>query len=97
MKDKLLLLFIMRESGVTVNDTPNIHFTDPTSNDHCISFAKSELKMPLHINGTFSLFHTRKATVNEILSFEKIFITPDLQHWNPYFTSYGINDRSMLK
>ena len=33
-EDNLLPPFIMRESGATVNDTPKIHCTDPTSNDH---------------------------------------------------------------
>ena len=64
MEDNLLPLFIMRESGATVNDTPEIHCTDPTSNYHFITFSDSELKIPLHINGTFSIFHTMRPTAN---------------------------------
>ena len=91
MDDNLLPPFIMLESGATVNDTPTIHCTDPTSNDHCINFSNSDLKIPLHINSIFYFFHTRRPTADELQSYEKIFITPDRQHWNPYFTSYELN------
>ena len=96
MEDNLLPLFIMRESGASVNDTPKIHCTDPISNDDCITSSKSELKIPLHINDKFYFFHTRKPTAKELHSCENIFITPDCQHWNPYCTLYEINEKSML-
>ena len=86
----------MCESGATVNDTLNIHWTDPTSRYHCIIFSGSKLKIPLHINGTFSFFHTRRTNADELQSCEKIFITPDCQHWNPYHKYYELNDRSIL-
>ena len=97
MEDNLLLPFIMLESGATVNDTPKIHFTDITSKDHCITFADSELKIPLHINGKITFFHIRRPISDELPSYEKIFITPDRRNWYPYYTSYELNERSMLK
>ena len=96
MEDNLIPPFIMREIGGTLNDTPKIHCTDPTSKDHCIKFSDSELKIPLHINSTFFFFNKRRPTSDELQSCEKIFITPDLQHWNPCCTSYELNERSML-
>ena len=95
MEDDSLPPFIMRESGATVNDTPKIHCTDSTSKYHCTTFAESELKIPFHINGTFYLFHIRRPNSDELQSCDKIFITPECQHWNPYCTSYDINDRYM--
>ena len=86
----------MSESGATVNDTPHIHCTDPNSKDQCITFSNSELKIPFRINGTFSFFRTRRPTADELQSCENIFITTD-SHWNPYCTSYELNDISMLK
>ena len=91
MEYNLLPPFIMREIGSTVNDTPKIHCTDITSKDHCITFSNSELKISLHINGTFSLFRTRRPTADELQSCEKIFIIPNRQHWNPYCKSYDLN------
>ena len=96
MEDNLLPPFIMRESGSTVNDTPKIHCTDPPSNDHCITFADRDLKIPLHINGKSYFFHTRRRTADALQSFENIFITTKRQHWNPYCTSYDINEISLL-
>ena len=64
MENNLLPPFIMCESGTTVNDTPKICCTDPTSNYHCVTFSDSELKIPLHINGTFSFFHTRETNAD---------------------------------
>ena len=86
----------MRESGATVNYTLKIHCNYPTSNDHCITFSESELNISLLINGTFSFFHTRKPTDDEIHLCEKISITPNRQHWNTYYTLYELNERSML-
>lgn len=96
MHENLLPPFILRESGATVNDTAKIHCNDPDTDDHCISFQDSELKIPLQLNGTFSFFHTRKPTENELSSCDKIFITPDTDHWNPYCTSFALNEQSML-
>ena len=91
MGNNLLLPFIMRESGATVNDTPNIHCTGPTLKDHYITFSNSELKIHLHINVTFFFFHIRRPTDDELQSYEKIFITPNLQHCNTYWTLYDLN------
>lgn len=96
MHDNLIPPFILRESGALVNDTPKIHCADPTSDDHCISFSDSTLRIPLRLNGTFSYFHTRKPTEEDLQTCDKIFITPDRQHWNPYCTSYEKNERSMI-
>ena len=91
MEDNLIPPFIMHESGDTVNDTPKIHCTNPTSNDHSIIFSDSELKIPLHINGKFSFFHISMPTDDELQSCEKIFITPDRHNYNPCCTSYELN------
>ena len=96
MEDNLIPPFIMRESGGTVNDTPNVHCTDPTLKDHCITFSGIELKIPLHINGTFFFFHKMRPTADELQSCENIFIATYLQHWNTYCTLYERNERYML-
>ena len=96
MRDNLIPPFIVRESGATVNDTAKIHCEDPSPDHHCIIFADSDLRIPLNLNGTFSFFHTRMPTQEELQDCEKIFITPDNETWNPYCTSFELNERSML-
>ena len=96
MEDNLLPPLIMHEIGGTVNYTLKMHCTDSTSNDHFVTFSNSELKIPLHINGKFSFFHTRRPTAGELQLCENIFTTPDRHHWNPYCTLYELNERDML-
>ena len=96
MYNNLVPPFILRESGATVNDTAKIHCKDPTNNDHCITFEDCDLRIPLQLSGTFSYFHTRKPTQDELQTCDKVFITPDRQHWNPYCTSFALNEHSML-
>ena len=38
MENNLIPPFIMREAGITVNDTPKIQIEEPTDNDHAIIF-----------------------------------------------------------
>ena len=96
MQHNLLPPFIMRAGGVTVNDTAKIHCNDPSINDHCVSFPGSNLRIPLHLKGTFSYFHTRLPTVEELHGCDKCFITPDSSDWNPSCTSFENNERAML-
>ncbi len=96
LEDNLIPPFIMQQGGVDVNDVPKIHCQDPSPSDHCIRFKNHELKIPLKLNGTFSFFHTRTPTDDELKSCDKIFITPDSSHWNPYCSSFEKNEESML-
>ena len=86
----------MRAAGVTLNDTPKIHSKDPIIDDHCITFEDSDLRIPLHLSGVFSYFHTRKTTLPEIHDCPKFFLTPDVNDWNPHCQSFETNERSML-
>ena len=92
MEYNLLPPFIMREIGSTVNDTPKIHCTDITSKDHCITFSKIDMKIPLHINSTFYIFHKMRPTADEIQSCEKILIPSNHQHCNTYCILYELNE-----
>ena len=50
----LLPPFLMRQGGVTVDEKPNIHCPDPTSNNYNISFQDNDLRIPLQLNGIYS-------------------------------------------
>ena len=53
MNHNLLPPFILRQRGITVNDTAKIHCSDPSTDDHCIIFPENELRIPLKLNGIF--------------------------------------------
>ena len=77
LRNNLILPFVMRAAGVTLNETPNIHSKDPTIDDHCITFEDSDLRIPQQLKGVFSYFHTRKPTLSELHECPKLFLTPD--------------------
>ena len=99
MDHNLIPPFIMRAGGVTVRDTAKIHCKYPTRDDHCIRFGtgtENDLRIPLQLFGTFSYFHTRTPTEEELFECDKLFLTPDASDWNPHCTSFEQNERAML-
>lgn len=94
--NNLIPPFIMREGGVIVNEKAKIHCDDPTTDDHCIRFRNNDLCIPLKLTGTFSFFHSRRPIDSELMSCDKIFVTPDSSEWNPYCESFSLNEESML-
>ena len=96
LEHNLIPPFIMREAGLTVNDTPKIHTPNPDPSDHSISFPSSNLLVPLQLWGTFSYFPSRMPTSEEIHSCDKLFLTPDGTNWDPYSTHFALNEESML-
>ena len=83
--------FILKPGGVTVNDVPKIYCDDPTIDDHCIIFPNIELCIPLQLIGTFSYFHSRMPTANDLYDCDKIFLIPDSIDWNPHCLLFEIN------
>ena len=85
----------MREAGIQVNDTPKIHCTDPTVEDHSIYFERHDLRIPLSLHGIFSYFDTYLPTSEEVETIERVIqLTPD--RWNPHSDVYSQNEASML-
>ena len=95
MENNLIPPFIMREAGLLVRDTPKIHLEDPNAQDHAITFHNNNLSIPLQLHGTFSFFHTRKPTCDEVKYTEPIFLTPDSDNWDPYSEHFRQNEESM--
>ena len=88
--------FILREGGLIVNDTPKIHISNPSLNDHSIRAPNSDLHIHLKLIGIFSYFTIRKPTMNELYSCDKVFMTPDSSDWNPHTTEFSTREESML-
>ena len=56
IQNNLIPPFLMRSNGLIVKDIPKVHLNDPTSSDHCISFERNRLKIPLKFLGTSQIF-----------------------------------------
>ena len=95
MEHNLIPPFILRESGVIVNDTAKIHLKNPTSDDHALIFPDAGLRIPLSLKGTFSVFETWKPTRDEIRRCDRIMITPDSYVWNPYSDHFSNNEAAI--
>ena len=99
MDHNLFPAFILREAGLIVNETANIHCEDPSVENHSISDEEPGLKIPLSLNGIVSVFKTRSPSekeIEEIESYQTIFITLDSNVWDPYNESYRINKDSLV-
>ena len=76
--NKLIPPFLMRETGLKLNDFPKIHIDCQNLMNiiHCIVSAAedtgNELSIPMQLDGIFSYFPTRKLTQEEIDNCEYI-------------------------
>ena len=98
MDHNLIPPFILHEAGITVNDTAMIHLNEPSIDDHAIICPNSDLRIRLHLHGTFSCFSTRMPTPDDILdpASQVVVITPEGASWNPQCTSYQFNEETNI-
>ena len=66
-----------------------------TEDVHTIQDLNSGLFIPLSLQGTFSVFNSRKPTDDDILVVEAVFITPEGSFWNPHCESFADNEASL--
>ena len=74
MDNNLIPPFMLRETGVTVNDVPKIQKEDPTVDDHMITFMEMGFRIPLSLWGIFSYFPTSKPTHDNLLNPTEVYI-----------------------
>ena len=89
MSHNLIPPFLLREANLKVNECPKIHADCPTVEHHSIYFPEADLRIPLKLNGTFSFFHHRVPTYEEVDNLDVLFLTPDSSSWNPHSTHYA--------
>ena len=80
MDHNIFPVFVFREAGLIVNETTQIHCEDPSVENHSIFDEESGLRIPLSLNGIFSVFKTRlpsEKEIEEIENYQTIFIAPD--------------------
>jgi hypothetical protein len=82
-------------SGIKVYDTPKTQVTEPTIEDHSISFPETGFRIPLSLWGIFSYFPTIKPTSSLMMDTEEVYLlTPS--RWNPHDDAYATNEENML-
>ena len=99
MKHNLIPPFILRESGLILQDIPNIHCDKPTVEDHLIYDYVTKLRITLKLDGIFSYFPTRALTLQEMENcdqIEYVFLSPDAETWDPYTQTYALNEESLV-
>ena len=79
MYHNLIPPFVLREAALTVNDTAMIHLKKPSIDDYAIILPSTDLRIRLHLHGTFSWLSTRMPNPDEILdpSSLVVVITPE--------------------
>ena len=58
--------FIMREAGLEVDERAKIHTPQPSKEHHSVYCREIDLRIPLKIEGIFSVFETRRLNATEI-------------------------------
>jgi hypothetical protein len=96
MENNLIPPFIMREAGITVNDTPKIQVREPTVDDHAIIFEEGTFKIPLALWGILSYFPTSTPSNKQLEAGDDTYLLTPNGHWNPHSESYSKNEENML-
>ena len=97
MKHNLLSPFIMRLSGLEVNEQPKFMIRNPTTKQHSIYFKENDIRLPLAIKGIVSFLATRKPSQEEYLNITtRLELTPTFTEWDPHNPSYEINENCMM-
>jgi len=89
MEHNLILPFMLREAGITVNEMPKIQVTNPAESDHAIEFPETGFWIPLSLWGIFSYFTTSKPTHKALVEPMDVYLlTPT--RWNPHSNVYAL-------
>ena len=99
MDHNLVPPFIMRKVGLEVDKRAKIHTPQPSKEHHSVYFREIDLRIPLKIEWFFSVFETRRLNATEISKageYDIVFISTDLDSWNPNCETWGDQEDLML-
>ena len=99
MSTNLISPFLIREAGNRVFDVPMQHLEHPTSDSHCIIDPRTNIKLRLELDGTFSGLTTRALTDHELQHIEEydhFWLTPDADHWDPNVPDFEEREQSLM-
>ena len=75
----------MQESRITIDGVLKFQTENLTVKNHAIYMKENIICFPLQLWCTFSFFHTRHPTHDELKNCKNIFLTPGAIEWDPYF------------
>ena len=87
MTNNIIPPFMIRETGIVLNDTPEIQVDDTSVEYHSIYSPEEKIRIPLYFWGVFSYFPTSKPSVETLNARDKVFLlTPNI--WDPHQSPY---------
>ena len=86
----------MRESGITVNDTPKIHLDIPSISDHSIEFPETKLRISLSLHGMFQFVPMCKPTETMLEYCEEVYAITS-SRWDPHDSAYTHKESQVLE
>jgi hypothetical protein len=99
MNHNLVAPFLLRETGLYVDETPKYQVANPTIDNNTIVDSETGMRLHLLLNGIFLYFPTCALTLEEIEAWDNypiVFITPKSVAWDPYAPHYADNEATML-
>eukprot|EP00957_Ditylum_brightwellii_P073371 5576308-Ditylum_brightwellii.AAC.1 len=86
---------MLREAGITVNETPKIHKENSTVDDHAITFPNLGLRIPMGLWGVFSYFPISMPLIEEVNTPKNVYaLTPN--RWNPHAKQYANCEQNLI-
>lgn len=82
MKNYLIPPFIMRKTGITVNETPKIQIKKPTLKAYSIIFPSDKFWIPLRLSGIFLYFESHKPTREQVEECGSVSLITLEHNWN---------------
>ena len=99
MDHNLIPPFIMRESGLKVEEQAKIHAKEPAKENHSIYSSEIDLRIALQLEWIFSIFKTRNLSDEEIAEpggYDILYLTPDADSWDPNCEDWAGQEDEML-
>eukprot|EP00957_Ditylum_brightwellii_P114355 8719526-Ditylum_brightwellii.AAC.1 len=95
MDHNMIPPFMLREAGITVNETPKTNKENTTVDDHAITFPNSGLRIPLGLWGISSYFPTFKQSIDEVNISKSVYtLTPN--RWNPHANQHANSEQNLI-
>ena len=98
MEVNLIPPFMMRLTGLTINECPKFLSTNPSIEDHSIYFPTNYVRIPLQLEGTISYIPTRAPTAQELKENEGqyLLLTPNMPSWDPHTDEFKNQELAMV-